>query len=85
MSLYKTITNENGIYLIHILSGTYTIEAEYTQHQAWEKFKIEKYEIASTRKMTLDISLKIDEEFIKKYGHEITSKPLKVKKKTKSP
>jgi hypothetical protein len=82
---FETITNENGTYLIRIPSGTYTIEAEYTQHQAWRKFKIEAYEIAETKKMRLDVCLRIDEEFTRKHGHTLTSEPIKTKKKTKSP
>ena len=81
---FETVTNDDGMYLIKIPPGTYIIEAEYTKHHAWEKFRIEKYEIASTEKMTLDISLRINEEFTEKQSSPMTSQPVKEKKKSKA-
>lgn len=77
---FNSFANEDGIYQINIPPGTYSIEAQYLGNQAWEKFKIEKYEIASDVKMTLDITLRLDEEFTKKYGNQIIGEPLKENK-----
>jgi hypothetical protein len=82
---FASITDEDGEYLLRIPAGTYTVEAEYTEYRAWEKFKVEKYEIAPTRKMMLDICLRVDEEFIKTHGTQVIGDPIKVKKKPKSP
>ena len=82
---FEAFTNEEGMYLIRVPSGTYSIEAEYTKHRAWKKFKIEEYEIASTKKMTFDISLRIDEAFTERNGTTYTANPVKEEKKSKSP
>jgi hypothetical protein len=71
---FKGITNGSGEYLIFAPPGTYTIETEYTEYQPWEMIKIGKYEIASTKKMTLDLSLRVDEKF-KQSGKSISDKP----------
>lgn len=62
---FETMTGEEGEFKIRVPAGTYLLEAEYSKHKAWEKFKIDRYEIAATRQMLLDICLKIDETLTK--------------------
>lgn len=70
---FDAFTNEYGTYRISIPAGTYSINAEYTKHRGWEKFNVEKFEIASKEKINLDITLRIDEEFIKKFSSPVHS------------
>ena len=81
---FEAVTNEEGVYQIRVPSGTYAVEAEYTQHRAWKRFKIEEYEIASMKKMTFDISLRVDDAFTEKHGTQLTSDPVREEKKPKS-
>jgi hypothetical protein len=57
---FRTSADEDGFYKIIVLPGIYTVEAEYPKHKGWEKFKIEKYEIASNPNIILDITLKVN-------------------------
>ena len=72
--------NDDGFYQVDIPPGTYLLEAEYPKHQSWEKFRIEKYEIPANIRMTLDITLRLDEEFTIKHGDQIIGEPLKENK-----
>lgn len=56
-----------------IPAGTYLVEAEYTRHKAWEPFRVEKYEVAATKRMTIDICLRIDQKFTEIHGTPVTS------------
>jgi hypothetical protein len=73
---FETVSNDEGLYIIRLPAGTYTIEPEFTNPLAWEQFKVEKYEKAATKRMTLDISLRISEEFIKEKGTPVISNPI---------
>jgi hypothetical protein len=70
---YETRTRDDGSYSLKVAAGPYLIEAEYTQHKAWEAFKVEKYEVAATKRMTFDICLRIDEKFTEIHGTPVTS------------
>ena len=74
---FVTYTNDDGAYQVSIPSGIYLFEAEYPKHQGWKKFIIEKYEIASVVKMTLDIILPVNEEWTEKFGNKVVGKPIK--------
>lgn len=72
----ETYTNDDGIYTIDVEPGTFSIEFEYLKHKGWEKFKIEKYEIASIEKITLDVTLRVNREFYTT-GEPLTGTPTK--------
>jgi len=73
---FEIYTNEQGIYEIDVSPGTFSIEFEYLKHKGWEKFKIEKYEIPSIEKITLDVTLRVNKEFYKT-GESIMGIPTK--------
>lgn len=80
---FEGLTGEEGFYSIYVPAGTYSVEAQHLKHKAWELFKIERYEIALTDKMTFDIVLRINKEFTKKYGSPISGSPIKSNKSKK--
>lgn len=70
---FEALTGAEGDFRIQVPAGTYLLEVEYTKHGAWNKFKIEKYEVAATRQMKLDVCLSVNEEWTKKHGTTVTS------------
>ncbi len=84
---FEALANDDGIYKIIAPAGTYLIEVIYPHHQAWGKFSIEKYELPPVPKMNLDVTLRVSEEYTKKYGTPVTGEPIKnnkSKRKTKN-
>lgn len=71
---FETFSNENGIYVLSVPGGTYTVEAEYMGHKGWEKFKVENFEIASAGKFSLDITLRVNTAFVEKISEPLIGK-----------
>jgi hypothetical protein len=69
---FDTFSNEYGSYRLSVPSGTYSIEAEYTKHPGWEKFRVEKFEIAATTNVSLDITLRVNEKFTERVSEPIS-------------
>lgn len=72
---YETRTSDAGSFSLKVVAGTYLIEAEYTRHKAWEPFRVEKYEVAATKRMTFDFCLRIDDKFTEIHGTPVPSEP----------
>lgn len=81
---YEVMTSDDGSFELKVPAGTYLLEAAYTRHKAWEPFRIEKYEVATTKRMTLDICLRLDQKFIKLYGTPVTSEKRSANRKTRA-
>jgi len=71
---YEVATSDDGSFLLKVPADTYLVEATYQRNNAWEPFRIEKYEVAATKLMTLDICLRIDEKVVEQIGTKITEK-----------
>ena len=83
---FEVLANDEGIYKIIVRAGTYLIEVIHPHNQAWEKFSIENYELPPIPKMNLDLTLRVSEEYTKKYGTPVNGEPIKnnkSKRKTK--
>lgn len=70
---YETRTRDDGSYTLKVAKGTYRIEGQYTLHEAWEPFRVEKYEVAPTKRMTLDFCLRVDDRFTDIHGTPVPS------------
>ncbi len=70
---YEARTTSNDSFSLKVPAGTYLIEADYTRHKAWEAFRVERYEIAATKRMTFDFCLRIDERFTEIHGTPVPS------------
>ena len=74
---FAAFTNDDGVYTISVASGNYSLEVVNLRHAAWEKFIIQQYELAPVPKMNLDITLRINKEYLKKYGSVLNIEPVK--------
>jgi len=70
---YEVTTTDDGSFQLKVPAGTYLVEAEYTRNKAWEPFRIEKYEVATTKRMTLDICLRVSQRFTDTHGTPVTT------------
>jgi len=70
---YAIRTNDDGLFSLKVPAGKYQVEAEYTRHKAWEPFRVENYEVAAAKRMTLDLCLRIDEKFTELHGSPVQS------------
>ncbi len=68
---YVAYSDPDGLYQMKIPAGTYSVEAQYTKHQAWKVFKLAKYSVRPTKSGPLNITLKTDPEFTRIHGREI--------------
>jgi hypothetical protein len=81
---YEVMTSDDGSFRLKVPAGTYLVEAEYIPNKVWEPFRIEKYEVAANKRMTLDICLRVDQEFIKTHATPVTSEKRSSHRKTRA-
>jgi len=63
----------DGSYSITMPAGTYSVIAEQAgQRGVWEKFSLNSFEVGDTTVLAINITLKLDPDFIKAYGTPVT-------------
>jgi hypothetical protein len=73
---YVAFSNEDGEYIIQLPPGKYSAKAEYPERHAWEKFLLKGFRVRATRRNELNIVLRVNEEWSRKYGMSVIGEPV---------
>ena len=62
------VSGEDGIYSLIVPAGIYSVTAENTRQRGWKKYSLARFEVGNNTKLSLDITLNVDLDFVKLYG-----------------
>ncbi|HTK37459.1 MAG TPA: carboxypeptidase-like regulatory domain-containing protein [Pyrinomonadaceae bacterium] len=69
-------SDEDGEYIIKLPPGKYSIKAEYPKHDGWEKFLLKGFRVRTEKRNELNIVLRADEEWSRRYGLPVIGEPI---------
>lgn len=77
------LSNAEGKFQFSLTQGIYKVAARYEEHQAWEQFILNEYQVTEGGK-PLEIVLKVNERWTREHGSPIEGTPVDPVEKDKS-